>query len=317
MRLIKLIVSFLFISSLMLQPALAKKIPLGMLLEIKGKIEYSKNGKRWKKVRRNKFVYKDYLVKISADSSVKYMNQETSETTQLTANSKVRVTPEGLQALEGSLGQTDAGGGLLSGLSKQFKKTQKYTTVRRSVKKECIHLKLATNTVSIEFSSLAWEPAGVEYAYRLHLGKQDRKSKEWTDSAVYDVPPTSEEIVRTKIKPISKKQKYFVEILDGSGEVAFTSEPANLKVMSGKKLAKFNKQKVKIQKLDESGFLYAGLLKDNGLLVPALDKYHQFFTENSDDEDINELRPFIIEVYSKLRLAKLKSAELKKYESAE
>jgi hypothetical protein len=51
--------------------------------------------------------------------------------------------------------------------------------------------------------------------------------------------------------------------------------------------------------------------------VPALDQYHQFFTENSDDEDINELRPFIIEVYSKLRLAKLKSAELKKYESAE
>ena len=42
MRLIKLIVSFLFISALMLQPALAKKIPLGMLLEIKGKIEYSK-----------------------------------------------------------------------------------------------------------------------------------------------------------------------------------------------------------------------------------------------------------------------------------
>ena len=69
--------------------------------------------------------------------------------------------------------------------------------------------------------------------------------------------------------------------------------------------------------MDESGFVYAGLLKDNGLLVHALDKYHQFFAENADDEDINELRPFIIEVYSKLRLAKLKSAELKKYESAE
>ena len=71
MRLIKLIVTILFVSTLMLQPALAKKIPLGMLVEIKGKIEYSKNGKRWKKVRRNKFVYKDYLVKVSAGSSVK------------------------------------------------------------------------------------------------------------------------------------------------------------------------------------------------------------------------------------------------------
>ena len=317
MRLIKLIVSFVLFTAFLLQPAIAKKIPLGMLVEIKGKIEYSKNGKRWKKVRRNKFVYKDYLVKVSADSSVKYLNQETNETTQLTANSKVMVTPEGLQALEGNLGETDAGGGLLSGLSKQFKKTQKYTTVRRSVQKEGIHLKLSTNTVSKEFSELAWETAGSEYAYKLHIGKQDRKTKEWTDSAVYDVPATSGEIVRTKIKPISKKQKYFVEVLDGNGGVAFTSEPANLKVLSGKKLAKFNKQKDEIQKLDESGFLYAGLLKDNGLLVPSLDKYHQFFAENADDEDINELRPFIIEVYSKLRLAKLKSTELKKYESAE
>ena len=317
MYMLKLILSLSFVSLFLLQPTLAKKIPLGMLVEIKGKIEYSKNGKRWKKVRRNKFVYKDYLVKVSSDSSVKYMNQETSETTQLTANSKVKVTTEGLQALEGNLGETDAGGGLLAGLSKQFKKTQKYTTVRRSVHKEGIHLKLATTTVSKDFSELAWETAGSKYTYKLHIGKQDRKSKDWTDSAVYDVPATSKEIVRTKIKPINKKQKYFVEVLDESGEVAYTSDPANVKVLSGKKLAKFNKQKDGIIKMDESGFLYAGLLKDNGLLVPALDKYQEFFAENADDEDINELRPFIIEVYSKLRLAKLKSVELKKYESAE
>ena len=317
MRLIKFIVFYLFFSALMLQPVLAKKIPLGMLVEIKGKIEYSKNGKRWKKVRRNKFVYKDYLVKVNSDSSVKYMNQETSKTTQLKANSMVKVTPEGLQALKGTLGETDAGGGLLAGLSKQFKKTQKYTTVRRSVQKEGIHLKLATNTVTKEFSELAWETAGAEYSYRLHIGKQDRKNKEWTDSAVYDVPATTEGIVRTKIKPISKKQKYFVEVLDSSGGVAYKADPANVKVLSGKKLAKFNEQKDGIQKMDESGFLYAGLLKDNGLLVPALDKYQQFFAENDDDDDINELRPFIIEVYSKLRLAKLKSSELKKYQSNE
>ena len=63
--------------------------------------------------------------------------------------------------------------------------------------------------------------------------------------------------------------------------------------------------------------MYAGLLKDNGLLVPALDHYTQFFEEFSDDEDINELRPFLIEVYSRLRLAKLKTIELNKYQSSE
>ena len=56
--------------------------------------------------------------------------------------------------IKGSLGETDSAGGLLTGLGKQFKKTQKYTTVRRSVKKEGIHLKLATNTVTDEFSEV-------------------------------------------------------------------------------------------------------------------------------------------------------------------
>jgi hypothetical protein len=317
MRFIKLITLVLFLSVFALQPALAKKVPLGMLVEIQGKIEYSKKGNRWKKVRRNKFIYNNYLVKVGADSTIKFLNQKTNETTLLTANSTVKVTAGGLEVIEGSLGDTSSAGGLLSGLSKQFSKTQKYTTVRRAAKKAGIDLKLATNTVSSNFSELAWESAGADYAYRLHLGTKDRKTNTWADSAVYEVPSTGGDIVRTSIKPISKKQKYFVEVLDGSGKVAFTTKAANLKVLSGKNLAKFEKQKGQFQSMDESGFMYAGLLKDSGLLVPALDQYTKFFTEFSDDEDINELRPFLIEVYSRLRLAHLKSVELKKYESSE
>jgi len=317
MRFIKLITLLLFLSAFALQPALAKKVPLGMLVEIKGNITYSKKGDRWKKVRRNKFVYKNYLVKVDANSTIKFLNQKTNQTTLLTANSTVKVTADGLEIIAGSLGDTSSGGGLLSGLSKQFSKTQKYTTVRRAAKKEGLDLKLATNTVSADFSELAWESAGAEYAYRLHLGSKDRKTKTWSDAAVYEVPSTGDGIVRTNIKPISEKQKYFVEVLDGSGTVAFTTKAANLKVLSGKELAKFNKQKGQFQSLDESGFMYAGLLKDNGLLLPALDQYTKFFTEFSDDDDINELRPFLIEVYSRLRLAHLKSVELKKYNSAE
>jgi len=248
MRFIKLITLFLFLSAFALQPVLAKKIPLGMLVDIKGKIEYSKKGKRWKKVRRNKFVYANYLVRVSTDSSIKFLNQETNETTLLTANSKIKFTKKGLEVLEGSLGGTDAGGGLLSGLSKQFKKTQKYTTVRRAAKKGGINLKLATNTISADFSELAWETAGADYAYRLHLGAKDRKTNSWTDSAVYDVPATGDEVVRTRIKPFSKKQKYFVEVLDGSGVVAYTAKAANLKVLSGKETRKVQKAKRRVSK---------------------------------------------------------------------
>ena len=317
MHFLKIMFLVIFLTVFSLSGTLAKKVPVGMLVEIQGNIEYSKKGKRWKKVRRNKFVYKNYLVKVGADSTIKFLNQKTNETTLLKSNSTVKITADGLEVQEGSLGETSSGGGLLTGLSKQFSKTQKYTTVRRSVEKKGIHLKLATNTVSKEFPELAWETAGSDYSYRLHLGEKDRKSKKWKDFSVYEVKSTSQEIVRTKIKAPNKKQKYFVEVLDGSGKVAFTTKPANLKILKGKKLNQFLEQKDKIKSMDESGFLYAGLLKDNGLLVPALDQYNKFFKEFSDDEDINELRPFLIEVYSRLRLAKLKSIELEKYQSSE
>ena len=317
MHLLKIIIIALFLSVFALNETFAKKVPVGMLVEIQGNIEYSKKGKRWKKVRRNKFVYKNYLVKVGANSTIKFLNQKTNETTLLKANSTVKITSDGLEVEEGSLGETASGGGLLTGLSKQFSKTQKYTTVRRSVEKEGIHLKLATNTVSKEFPELAWETAGSIYSYRLHLGLKDRKSKTWKDSSVYEIKPTSSDIVRAKIEPPSEKQKYFVEVLDTSGNVAFKTKPANLKVLKGKKLAKFKEKKDEFKSMDDSGFLYAGLLKERGLLVPALDQYTKFFDEYSDDEDINELRPFLIEVYSRLRLANLKSIELKKYESAE
>ena len=49
MRFVKLIILVLFLSSFALQPALAKKIPVGMLVEIQGKIEYSKKGNVGKK----------------------------------------------------------------------------------------------------------------------------------------------------------------------------------------------------------------------------------------------------------------------------
>ncbi len=106
-----------------------------------------------------------------------------------------------------------------------------------------------------------------------------------------------------------------VEVFEGQKSV-YETKAGNLKTLPTKKLKAFEKQRDKVRGFDESGFLYAGLLKDNGLLVPALDEYNRFFEEFSDDEDINELRPFLIEVYTRLRLEEMKMAELKKYEAS-
>ena len=77
----------------------AKRQPAGMLIEVKGKIEYSKKGKKWRKVRRNKFIYDKYFVRVGDGGSVKFLNQETNETTALTPGSEIQVTKKGLKVI--------------------------------------------------------------------------------------------------------------------------------------------------------------------------------------------------------------------------
>ena len=314
MRIKIFLIIFIFIFSLPVQSIIAKRQPVGMLFEIKGQIEYSKNGERWKKVRRNKFLYDMYFVKVGENSSVKYLNQIKDETHLINSGSEIQVSKDDIKIIKGSLGNVESSGGLLSGLGKQFKKTQKYTTVRRSVTKEGIHLKLPTNTVSEEFSEVAWENIGENYTYKLHIGIKDRKTRKFNKELSYNISETEKPIVRFKIQPINENKKYVVEVFQ-KGESIYETKAGNLKVLSRKKLKKFEDRRTRVKSFDESGFLYAGLLKDNGLLLPALDEYNQFFKENSEDEDINELRPFLIEVYSRLRLEQMKMTELKIYEA--
>lgn len=294
-------------------PAYAKKVPVGMLANPQGKVEYTKNGKKWKKVRRNKFMYKDYMVRLGADSSVLFINQSSGESTTLTANSEAKVTPEGLEAMKGELGAKESNG-LLSGMSKKFAKTQKYTTVRRSAKKEGIQLKPGHQVVTSDHPEIAWESVGAQYRYRLHIGQKDKKTKEWADTEVLEVPAAAGDLVRVTVKPPKKHLKYFVEVLDGA-EVVFTTKQRHFKRMTKKKQKKFASQSEEIQKIDTSGFLYAGVLKDNGLLLSAMESYERFFEENADDEDINELRPFLVEVYSRLGLSLRKAKLLREYQT--
>jgi len=294
-------------------PAYAKKVPIGMLANPQGKVEYTKNGKKWKKVRRNKFMYKGYMVRLGADSSVQFINQNTGGSIALTANSEAKVTPEGLEAVKGELGAKETND-LLSGMSKKFAKTQKYTTVRRSAKKEGIQLKLGHHVVTPDFPEIGWESVGSTYSYRLHIGQKDKKTKKWADTEVLEVPAVADDLVRVQVQPPKKHMRYYVEVLDGS-KVVFTTKQRHFKRMTKKKLQKFDSQSKKIQEMDSSGFLYAGVLKDNGLLLPAMESYERFFAESADDEDINELRPFLVEVYSRLGLSLRKAKLLREYKT--
>ena len=284
----------------------AKRVPVGMVFDVDGKVEYSKNGKRWKPVRRNKLMFPGSMVRLNEGSKARFANQATQETTNLLANSEIKITDSGMELVSGELGSKEAAGELLAGLDKKFATTQKYTTVRRSANKSGKELTIDLGNMSLtdEYPMVAWESKGVEYAYRLHVG-----------GTSYNVPATTEKVVLYRIDPFSERSmKYRVEVLK-NGNVLSESKTRRLSWLSGKKLKKFEDDLNAVKQYDSDGFMMAGVLKDHKLLVPAMQTYESFFSKNNDDEDINDLRPFIIEVYARLKLDSLQEETTKAYQA--
>ncbi len=306
MKIMRSLLLLALFSFLVVPLALADKVPVGMVFDVDGKVEYSKDGKRWKPVRRNKLVFPGSMVRLNDGSKAKFANQATQETTNLLANSEIKITDSGMELVSGELGSTEAAGELLAGLDKQFATTQKYTTVRRSANKPGQELIVDLGNISLsdDYPTVAWENKGSEYSYRLNVGDNS-----------YDVAATSEKVVLQKIEPFSEKSmKYSVEVLK-DGKVLSESKTRRLSWLSGKKLKKFQEELTAVQQYDSGGFMMAGVLKEHGLLVPAMQTYESFFSQNSDDDDINDLRPFMIEVYSRLKLQALQEEITETYQA--
>ncbi len=288
-------------------PLLAKRVPLGMVFDVQGKVEYTKNGKRWKPVRRNKFIFSNYTIRVQEGGGAKFVNQQSQETTTLLAGSEVKITDAGLELVAGELGATEAAGDLLAGLDKQFAKTQKYTTVRRSANHAGVDLTvdLGNQTLMDGHTEVIWESKGPEYSYKLHID----------DGQAYDIAPVEGTVVMQKIEPFKKRAKFYVEVLDKDGKVVSKSKERRLRWLEGRKLQKYEESLAAVAPFDSDGFLTAGAMKDAGLLAPAMMKYEAFFKEYGDDEDVNDLRPFMIEVYSRLKLEKLKEEVTETYQT--
>ena len=119
-------------------PAFAgKKDPVAILSQVKGTVEYQKAGKnKWKKVRRNKFLFSGYTIKVGKDGSGKLTDKKTGKKYDLSAGSTIKVQAKGVKATKGSLKPAAAASSALAAnLMKKFDKSQSYTTVRRSHKK--------------------------------------------------------------------------------------------------------------------------------------------------------------------------------------
>ena len=303
-------ISILFLSTSFLQAA--TKDPVGVLFKTKGKVEYTKKGKKWKKVRRNKFVFAGYQIKSGADGSGQITVKETGRNFQFGPNSVILVTNSGLESQKGTIDAIDSASKLTAGLMKKFSKSQSYTTVRRSHKKKKIAIKAARKlTLTDDHPFVVFSNVGREYDYKLQVGDQ-----------IHKVPATKSALVRVKLSPFSGTRELHITALS-KGKKAAQLKPYKSKGKSKVQTVSWlkNPDKEALQssikgvqdEYGDAGFMIGTLYEKQNMWVAAMDQYKKYLAENPDEI---EMTPYLFRVYKKLYLNDIYKRELEKWRVA-
>ena len=287
------------------------KDPVAVISQVQGQVEYQKRGKNWKKVRRNKFLFKGYAIRTGKDGSGKITNKLTGETFAIGANAEIQVTAKALKATKGSLEKAESGSKLAASLMKRFDKSQSFTTVRRSHKKSKNRIDAVRDlVVYAEYPYIVWESTGKEFSYKLTVG--DR---------TYDVAAGKSTLVRAKIKPFKGTVTYKIDAYKGTEKV--------LAMKPYKQRGKLNERTVTWlgggdqKKVDDSIatlqkeypdnlFMLGNYYEDQKLFVAAMEQYRQYLKDNPDEI---EMAPYLFRVYKKLKLDKTYQVELDEYKA--
>ncbi len=298
-RLFKL--GFLLVPSLWLglsMNAFAGGAPVAMLTQVQGDVQVSKDGKEWKKVDRNKFLFAGYQIKTGADGAGKLVNQETNLTQEIGAGSVVEIAEKDAKAVSGTLSEaTQDSGNLVNGVGQRFDKAQRYTTVRRSVEKKSTEIKLDTIgeiALSAAYPDLVWSGMGKEYAYRLVI-----------DGRSHNVAATESDMVRFTVPALSPgEHEYRVDVVKGSDAVYEPKKFGKIKWLSSEEEKQIAAGLAQLDKTSPNDDLSKGVfLEEKGVTVSAMDHYRKYFDKYADDTD---MYPMLIKAYHDLKLEKQK-----------
>lgn len=274
--------------------------PVAMLIQAKGDVVWSSDGKTWKNVRRNKFLFEGYHVKTGDGASCKLMNQQTNMIEPIGEGAEVEIHAAGTKVVKGDAVKAESAADFMSFLERKFAKVQKYTAVTRKPTRPSQKIKLKTIgniTLSDNHPDLAWENIGLEYTYRLTVGEN-----------AYDIENCCESVIRFSVpRQNAGDFAYSVQVLY-KGEVIYSPErTGTIHWMSDAEVDTFGKKARKIGEIDPgNGFLVGTLMDEHGLKVAAMDQFQNFLDENPES---NEVRPFLIMVLDDLELKSLKEAE--------
>ena len=278
--------------------------PVAKLSQLEGTVEFSRDGEGWEVLSRNKYLFPGHEVRTGADGSAKLSSQASGEIRDLGASTHLRVVEAGIEVLAGSgLGASgDAAGGFWQGVENKFATSQRYTTVRRSVKKAEDLPKIDTArklVLTAEHPEVVWSNAGPEFSYVLRVG---------TDR--FSVAPTSTaEMIRFALPEMAPGEyEYEMLILLDGEEVYAPRRPGKLTWLAGPE-ADWVHTEVQARKADPNQndvFALAEVYEGAGLLVPVMDLYRDFFQTYPEE---NEMRPLLIKAYHDLKLMDLKEKE--------
>jgi hypothetical protein len=278
--------------------------PLFLLFRPEGSVQYSQDGHHWSAVTRNKFLYQEDQIQTGKESSCKLLSQKESTIQSMFENSRIIINKNSIVKKKGIISKTGSVTHLLGDMNKKYFKALRCSVLRRSASTApSFKLKTAKKiTVSSQYPDLVWQHVGSEYSYRLYI-----------DSHSFDITADKDaSTVRFTLPSLkSGYHKYFVAVMKNGAPLYEPPKKRKLYFMSEKEQAELLNQKKAIEEIDpENGFLLGNFLEDKGLIVAAMDYYRQFFERNPEE---NQMRPFLIKVYSDLRLSHLKKAEINRY----
>jgi hypothetical protein len=300
-KLILISITCLFLISI--HPVMAKNSepPAFLLIKAEGTVEYCKFQNKWKRIRRNKFLFDNYQVRTCKNSSCQLIDEKNQKSYILNENSQIKIINKKLVCIKGQLSEDQKPGHFENYWEKKFTKVQEYTAALRTKMNQNIKLITKDIVLSNDFPEIVWENKGAEYTYRLHINNE-----------IYQVSGVEGSIVRYIPKRLPPgKYLYKIDVVDEFDDIICASEKKSSLIW----LSQAESQKIvdRIHEIDthlNNSFIIANYLEDKGLNVPALDYYDRYFSSNLHE---NEMRPYLINIYRKLGLKALRNAECKRY----
>lgn len=284
---------------LTLPDVVAQQGPVVRVVPVEGLLEYRKGENEWSAVTRAKYLFEDYSIRTHEQATATLINLTNRESSTLYPDSEAIIIDSTIRLIRGELSDPlSESNSILAGLSNKFRDAQRYTTVRRQGPCDEQIRTASMISLSRDYPELVWKNACPDYSYRLTIG-----------SSSFDIGPAGDaEMVRYTVDELEVGMHQFkVEVFDRNRLIY---SPRNFATLTWLDDGTSNEVTMSLEQLADDIFLLTDVLEANGLLVPAMDIYREFFNANIED---NDMRPFLILSYANLGLLGLQSDEARLY----